>query len=213
MGSKSDLLRTLAAISGVKSATGGVRSSVLDWRRRRDSNPRYGFPHTHFPGVRLQPLGHPSAPASREAARITPWRVEKQGRLAIEIAKPLPMQALALEDFARESVQRGEAMLRFVVRVLGLVLLAGAFAAAVIDGARSLADQKVVLTAMGTLLSAAFPSRFVALEAAAAKLPKPIWDPVLTSILFVPAFVDLGVIGFLLMALTMRGSASSRLGA
>ena len=28
MGSKSDLLRTLAAISGVKSATGGVRSSV-----------------------------------------------------------------------------------------------------------------------------------------------------------------------------------------
>src|SRR5271166_875372 len=30
------------------------------WRRGRDSNPRYGFPHTHFPGVRLQPLGHPS---------------------------------------------------------------------------------------------------------------------------------------------------------
>ena len=40
MGSKSDLLGTLAAISGVKSATVGVRSSVLDWRRRRDSNPR-----------------------------------------------------------------------------------------------------------------------------------------------------------------------------
>jgi len=33
MGSKSDLLKTLAAISGVKSATGGVRSSVLDWRK------------------------------------------------------------------------------------------------------------------------------------------------------------------------------------
>jgi hypothetical protein len=30
MGSKSDLLRTLAAISGVKSATGGVRSSVSE---------------------------------------------------------------------------------------------------------------------------------------------------------------------------------------
>jgi hypothetical protein len=30
------------------------------WRRERDSNPRYGFPYTHFPGVRLQPLGHPS---------------------------------------------------------------------------------------------------------------------------------------------------------
>jgi hypothetical protein len=31
-----------------------------NWRRERDSNPRYGFPQTHFPGVRLQPLGHPS---------------------------------------------------------------------------------------------------------------------------------------------------------
>jgi site-specific DNA recombinase len=40
MGSKSDLLRTLAAASGVKSATPGVRSSVLKWRMGRDSNPR-----------------------------------------------------------------------------------------------------------------------------------------------------------------------------
>ena len=28
------------------------------WRRGWDSNPRYGHPHTHFPGVLLQPLGH-----------------------------------------------------------------------------------------------------------------------------------------------------------
>ena len=40
MGSKSDLLRTLAAASGVKSATPGVRSSVPKWRPVRDSNPR-----------------------------------------------------------------------------------------------------------------------------------------------------------------------------
>ena|GEM_PF-3550043 len=31
------------------------------WRRGRDSNPRDGFPPTHFPGVRLRPLGHLSA--------------------------------------------------------------------------------------------------------------------------------------------------------
>src|SRR5262249_15849412 len=29
------------------------------WRREWDSNPRYGFPYTRFPSVRLQPLGHP----------------------------------------------------------------------------------------------------------------------------------------------------------
>jgi hypothetical protein len=28
------------------------------WRRERDSNPRDGSPPTHFPGVRLRPLGH-----------------------------------------------------------------------------------------------------------------------------------------------------------
>src|SRR5689334_22806002 len=27
-------------------------------RREWDSNPRYGFPYTNFPGLLLQPLGH-----------------------------------------------------------------------------------------------------------------------------------------------------------
>lgn len=41
------------------------------WRRERDSNPRYGFPYTHFPGVRLQPLGHLSvAPVMTASARF-----------------------------------------------------------------------------------------------------------------------------------------------
>ena len=29
-----------------------------EWRRDRDSNPGDGLPPTHFPGVRLRPLGH-----------------------------------------------------------------------------------------------------------------------------------------------------------
>lgn len=40
IGSKSNLLQTLTAAAGVKSATPGVRSSVLNWRMGRDSNPR-----------------------------------------------------------------------------------------------------------------------------------------------------------------------------
>jgi hypothetical protein len=31
---------------------------VSRWRREWDSNPRYSFPHTRFPSVRLKPLGH-----------------------------------------------------------------------------------------------------------------------------------------------------------
>ena len=41
IGSKSNLLQTLTAAAGVRSATPGVRSSVLKWRRGWDSNPRY----------------------------------------------------------------------------------------------------------------------------------------------------------------------------
>src|SRR5215468_2275647 len=39
------------------------RWRIRFWRREWDSNPRYGFPYTRFPSVRLQPLGHPSAKA------------------------------------------------------------------------------------------------------------------------------------------------------
>jgi site-specific DNA recombinase len=41
IGSKSSLLQTLPAAAGVKPLTLGVPSSVLNWRRGRDSNPRY----------------------------------------------------------------------------------------------------------------------------------------------------------------------------
>ncbi len=41
IGSKSNLLQTLTAAAGEKSATPGVRRSVLKWRRGRDSNPGY----------------------------------------------------------------------------------------------------------------------------------------------------------------------------
>ena len=45
--------------SPVKSS--GETCSAKDWRRGWDSNPRYGFPYTRFPSVRLQPLGHLSS--------------------------------------------------------------------------------------------------------------------------------------------------------
>ena len=41
IGSMSNLLPTLTAAAAVRPATGGVPSSVLKWRRGRDSNPRY----------------------------------------------------------------------------------------------------------------------------------------------------------------------------
>src|ERR1051326_4729131 len=46
----------------------GMIKPARGWRRERDSNPRYGFPYTRSPGVRLQPLGHPSSRLFRGAA-------------------------------------------------------------------------------------------------------------------------------------------------
>ena len=60
IGSKSNLLQTLAAASGVKPATPGVRSSVLKWRRGWDSNPRDACASAGFQDRCLKPLGHPS---------------------------------------------------------------------------------------------------------------------------------------------------------
>src|SRR3569832_69737 len=48
-----------------------VRRAYLWWRREWDSNPRYGFPHTRFPSVRLKPLGHLSgAPLLKKRGRF-----------------------------------------------------------------------------------------------------------------------------------------------
>ncbi len=56
-----------------RSLKGGNRKvSSEDWRRRRDSNPRYSFPYTAFPMLRLQPLGHPSDNESRRQGGTHP---------------------------------------------------------------------------------------------------------------------------------------------
>ncbi len=44
--------------------------SMKGWRRRRDSNPRDGFPPTPLAGERLRPLGHVSADPSISARAL-----------------------------------------------------------------------------------------------------------------------------------------------
>jgi hypothetical protein len=94
---------------------------------------------------------------------------------------------------------------RLLVRFCGLMLLAGAFAAAVVDGARSLADQHVALTTMGRALDYAFPSKFPLLQPFVEKRLSPLlWDPVLVAILSAPAFVELATLALCLFYLVRR---------
>ena len=69
-----------AARRGPRAAAPGARPAGLtdtsrwlrNWRRERDSNPRDGSPSTHFPGVRLRPLGHLSGAADKTISGCGP---------------------------------------------------------------------------------------------------------------------------------------------
>ncbi|HVB89578.1 MAG TPA: hypothetical protein VND97_05205, partial [Beijerinckiaceae bacterium] len=51
-------------------------------------------------------------------------------------------------------------MIRFLLRVVGVALLAGAFASAVIDGTRSIAANALLLTPFGDACAYLFPKSF-----------------------------------------------------
>ena len=94
-------------------------------------------------------------------------------------------------------------MLRLLVRALGVLLLAGAFAAVVVDSARSLADQHLTITPMGLALATIFPTKFELLSnAVQTRLPHFVWDPLLLWILYAPTFLDLGVLGLAVTSLS-----------
>ncbi len=59
----------LYALSSNQKIFSNQKAISVCWRRERDSNPRYGFPHTRTPSVRLRPLGHPSGTLQRSDSR------------------------------------------------------------------------------------------------------------------------------------------------
>ena len=99
-------------------------------------------------------------------------------------------------------------MLRLIFRFIALMLLAAAFAALVIDGARSLSDSALVLTPLGKTLFNLFPTRCPLLQPAIERHVSPVlWDPVVVSLLLLPTWLVAGVTGALLMRLTRRRRA------
>ena len=96
-------------------------------------------------------------------------------------------------------------MLRFLARALGLVALAGAFAAAAVDGARSIANNDWSMTPLGAALGRVAPAKLAALPALAGRISPKLWDPVLIDVLYVPTSVALAVLGIALMALGASG--------
>ena len=104
-------------------------------------------------------------------------------------------------------------MLRLLFRLLGLLTLAGAFAAGVIDGARTLADQRLEMTPLGATLAYVLRDKFAALPELVGKIHPKLWDPVLLSVLYVPTCLALAIVGIALMILTRSRDEPDAIGA
>jgi hypothetical protein len=86
-------------------------------------------------------------------------------------------------------------VLRFLIRALGFLCLAGAFVLAVEDGARWLANGAFSMQPLGRSLERLAPQKFQQLPALAAHIHPKLWDPVLIDVLWIPTSAALLILG------------------
>lgn len=89
--------------------------------------------------------------------------------------------------------------MRFLVRLIGFLCVAGGFATLVIDGARAIANSDWTPLSFARFLDQAWSDLPARLETSAKGLHPWLADPVLAFVLGSPAFAVLMVFGFLLM--------------
>lgn len=91
-------------------------------------------------------------------------------------------------------------MFRFLVKVIGLLLVAAGFVGIVVDGTRSIANHEIVFAPLGEVLFQLFPGTFPMIEPAISRHVSPfLWDPVLLTVLLWPASIVAFVLGVLLI--------------
>lgn len=93
-------------------------------------------------------------------------------------------------------------MLRFIFRSIALLVLACAFAAAIVDGTRSIAADGIVFTTLGQAAGTLLPTKLAALEEAVGHLHPWLRNPGLTVLLLIPTWLAGIAIGGALLALT-----------
>ncbi len=95
-------------------------------------------------------------------------------------------------------------MLRLLFRFIGVLALAGAFAALVVDGTRSVAARSTEILSLGRTATALAPDAFVRVHEIIEVHAPLLWDPALVTILLLPSWLVLGFLGIVLLALTRR---------
>jgi len=97
------------------------------------------------------------------------------------------------------------AAMRFLARFIGLIALAGAFAAAVIDGARWVVNGTFAPTSTGAAIYFLSPKALASLQnLVESRLGAWAWNDVLMRALLAPAFVALTLLSALLFFLSRR---------
>ena len=96
-------------------------------------------------------------------------------------------------------------MIRFLVRFAGFLLIAAAFVAVVIDGIRSIAAGRLVLTPLGEAGFRLFPKTFPLIEPGVVRHVHPVlWDPILLNLFTLPTWLVTGLLGIVLLYLGRR---------
>jgi hypothetical protein len=86
-------------------------------------------------------------------------------------------------------------MIRLLCRFLGVLLLAAAFAALIIDGTKSIAANAILYTPTAATAAQLFPEKFKLLQPTLVHLHPLLWDPGMTSLLRLPIWIIIAFLG------------------
>ena len=93
-------------------------------------------------------------------------------------------------------------MIRFVLRALGLWILAAGFVFLVYDGTKSIAGDQIYFTKLGDVWNAVHSTSLQLLQPAIERhVAEWLWNPVILSVLTAPACLVFAVLGAILMLL------------
>jgi hypothetical protein len=93
-------------------------------------------------------------------------------------------------------------MIRFVLRFIGLLLLAAGFIFLIYDGTKSIAGKAFFVTPLGFIWSNIHQNSLLLLQPAIERhVAEWLWNPVMLSVLTAPTWLVLGIFGIVLMLL------------
>jgi hypothetical protein len=95
-------------------------------------------------------------------------------------------------------------MLHFIVRSLGLWLIAAFVVGVVVDGMRTIAASRLVLTSTGQFWALMSPGTLAAAQGSVRRLSPHLWDSVVAPALQAPAWSVFLIVGILLLVIGTR---------